>query len=255
MTTTRSVASEARRLGSSRTRAARRRSVANARCATRGSSGRRAVRSRWKATRAAGDASDEDDSGRFINDDAFSALGGLKKTKDPFAANAARERPAVSKARGVGGFSKAGAETASLPTTRDADVILKRFDETQRREGAEAATTACERPAMERATRALASRASRVMLGICAASAEEGLAALKTWTAELGLPKGKLHGMDKDGIPVDPPKGAVFIKYNSLSGDAYISGYGGTFRGVLFTPELDDGAFRQYGYLPLDVLL
>ncbi|ABO98549.1 predicted protein [Ostreococcus lucimarinus CCE9901] len=93
------------------------------------------------------------------------------------------------------------------------------------------------------------------MLGICAASAEEGLAALKTWTAELGLPKGKLHGMDKDGIPVDPPKGAVFIKYNSLSGDAYISGYGGTFRGVLFTPELDDGAFRQYGYLPLDVLL
>ena len=104
MTTTRSVASEARRLGSSRTRAARRRSVANARCATRGSSGRRAVRSRWKATRAAGDASDEDDSGRFINDDAFSALGGLKKTKDPFAANAARARPAASKARGVGGF-------------------------------------------------------------------------------------------------------------------------------------------------------
>ena len=92
------------------------------------------------------------------------------------------------------------------------------------------------------------------MLGICAPSAEDGLASLKTWTAELGLPKGKLHGMDRDGVPVDPPKGAVFIKYNSLSGDAYISGYGGTFRGVLFTPELEDAAFRQYGYLPLDVL-
>ena len=255
MTTTGSVASEGLRLGASARRAGKSRSVANARRATRGASGRRAVKPRRRATRAAGDASGEDGSGRFINDDAFSALGGLRKTKDPFAANAARERPAVGKAPGSGGFAKAGTETARLPTTRDADVILKRFDETQRREGEDAATTACERPAMERATRALASRASRVMLGICAASAEEGLSALKTWTAELGLPKGKLHGMDKDGVQVDPPKGAVFIKYNSLSGDAYISGYGGTFRGVLFTPELDDGAFRQYGYLPLDVLI
>ena len=152
------------------------------------------------------------------------------------------------------GFVKSGVDATKLPSTRDSDAILKRFDDTQRREGTEAAVTACERPAMERSTRALASRASRVMLGICAPSAEDGLASLKTWTAELGLPKGKLHGMDRDGVPVDPPKGAVFIKYNSLSGDAYISGYGGTFRGVLFTPELEDAAFRQYGYLPLDVL-
>jgi hypothetical protein len=88
----------------------------------------------------------------------------------------------------------------------------------------------------------------------------------------------------------------VFIKYNSDSGDAFLSGravqvepmnftfnapeyiflklkydgtafelgsqfqpaplhsgYGGEYRGVLFTPELGDGAFRQYGYLPLDL--
>jgi len=190
-----------------------------------------------------------------VNDDAFRALRGLQQTNDPFAAGAGRARPSTTGRANDVGFAKAGTDAKGLPTTRDADVILKRFDETQRREGIEAATTACKRPAMERATRALASRASRVMLGICAASAEEGLSSLKTWTAELGLPKGKLHGMDKDGVPVDPPKGAVFIKYNSLSGDAYISGYGGTFRGVLFTPDLDDGAFRQYGYLPLDVLI
>ena len=45
----------------------------------------------------------------------------------------------------------------------------------------------------------------------------------------------------------------MFIKYNSDSGDAFLSGYGGEYRGVLFTPELGDGAFRQYGYLPLDL--
>ena len=43
----------------------------------------------------------------------------------------------------------------------------------------------------------------------------------------------------------------MFIKYNSASGDAFASPYGGGARGVLFTPALADGAFRQYGYLPL----
>ena len=211
---------------------------------TRASAGRART-----VTRAGGEGKETP----FTNADAFSALSGLKKTgADPFASGAARARPMEAE-RAVG-FVKSGVDATKLPSTRDSDAILKRFDDTQRREGTEAAVTACERPAMERSTRALASRASRVMLGICAPSAEDGLASLKTWTAELGLPKGKLHGMDRDGVPVDPPKGAVFIKYNSLSGDAYISGYGGTFRGVLFTPELEDAAFRQYGYLPLDVL-
>ena len=64
---------------------------------------------------------------------------------------------------------------------------------------------------------------------------------------------GEAHGLDVDGEPVDPPEGPVFVKYNSDSGDAFLSGYGGEYRGVLFTPELGDGAFRQYGYLPLDL--
>ena len=53
-------------------------------------------------------------------------------------------------------------------------------------------------------------------------------------------------------IPLFAPQfRAVFIKYNSASGDAFASPYGGDARGVLFTPGLPDGAFRQYGYLPL----
>ena len=62
-----------------------------------------------------------------------------------------------------------------------------------------------------------------------------------------------LHGMDLNGKPVDVV-GAVFVKYNSASGDAFLSGYAGDYRGVLYTPLLVDGDFRQYGYLPLDLL-
>jgi hypothetical protein len=65
--------------------------------------------------------------------------------------------------------------------------------------------------------------------------------------------QGKLHGMDLKGKPVDIV-GAVFVKYNSESGDAYLSGYAGEYRGVLFTPQLPDGAFRQFGYLPIHLL-
>ena len=59
--------------------------------------------------------------------------------------------------------------------------------------------------------------------------------------------------MDAAGVPVEVP-GAVFIKYNSASGDANLSGYDGVYRGVLFTPQLPDAQFRQYGYLPLGLL-
>ena len=68
-----------------------------------------------------------------------------------------------------------------------------------------------------------------------------------------GISRSRFRTTGMYGAPVDPPPGPVFIKYNSDSGDAFLSGYGGEYRGVLFTPELGDGAFRQYGYLPLDL--
>ena len=69
----------------------------------------------------------------------------------------------------------------------------------------------------------------------------------------------------------------MFIKYNSASGDAFLSGYAGDSRGVLFTPGLPDAVFRcvsgcapvagspsdpwgphahcrQFGYLPLSLM-
>merc|ERR1719221_997166 len=76
----------------------------------------------------------------------------------------------------------------------------------------------------------------------------------------LDLPRGVLHGMDRDGVPMDMSTfGSVYIKYNSKStsqdapGSAVLSGYAGDFRGVYFNPDLMDGEFRQYAVLPLDV--
>lgn len=110
----------------------------------------------------------------------------------------------------------------------------------------------------------------RCMLGICAPSAQEGIAALKAWVTALELPRGLLHGMDKDGVPIDL-SGSVYIKYNSggvytfadirksgmgfdalwKPGDALLEPYDGTYRGVYFQVELQDEEFRQY-LVPLD---
>ena len=113
----------------------------------------------------------------------------------------------------------------------------------------------------------------RCMLGICASSTEEAIATLKSWVTGLNLPRGLLHGMDKDGVPIEI-EGGVYIKYNtggSLTfsqirnsgmgfdalwkpGDALVEPYDGDYRGVYFQVELDDMQFRQY-MLPLDTFL
>lgn len=119
--------------------------------------------------------------------------------------------------------------------------------------------------------RARESTAGRVMLGICASSAQEGLATLKSWVSTLELPRGLLHGMDENGVPLELD-GAVYIKYNSggaltfsdirksgigfdalwKPGDALLELYDGKYRGVYFQVELADGVFRQF-LVPLNI--
>jgi len=113
----------------------------------------------------------------------------------------------------------------------------------------------------------------RVMLGICASNTAEGIQTLKEWVAELQLPKGLLHGMDIDGVPVEI-QGAVYIKYSTggamtfsemrrskrgfdalwKPGDANMEPYDGDYRGVYFSVELQDEVFRNYGVLPSNLL-
>lgn len=116
-------------------------------------------------------------------------------------------------------------------------------------------------------------RNGQCKLGICAPSALQGIQTLKNWVTALQLPRGLLHGMDRDGVPVDID-GPVFIKYNSggvytfsdirksglgfdalwKPGDALLEPYenGSKYQGVYFQVELSDGEFRQY-LLPLDL--
>ena len=116
----------------------------------------------------------------------------------------------------------------------------------------------------------------RIMLGICAENVDEALIGLKTWVPALGLPRGLLHGMDIDGVPIPPEElGSVYVKYNTggcmtfsemrrtgmgfdalwRPGDAVLEMYDGDFRGVYFNVELNDGVFRQFGVLPTDLFL
>lgn len=112
----------------------------------------------------------------------------------------------------------------------------------------------------------------RCMLGICATTPDQGIVALKSWVTALQLPRGLLHGMDVDGVPLPFNDSGVYIKYNSggvytfadirksqmgfnaiwKPGDAMLDVYDGDYRGVYFQVELADEAFRQY-LLPLNL--
>jgi hypothetical protein len=204
---------------------------------------------------------------KFTNADAFKALDALKPSNEvsasanPFAGASANDpfaKASAPNARKNVGFFNPSVDEASLPSTSDADRVLARFDADQRKgtlpeSNSKEGSKQCIHPPLRQSCRALASESSRVMLGICAEDAQVGIQTLKAWVFDLGLPRGKLHGLDVDGVEKPPPEGPVFVKYNSDSGDAFLSGYAGEFRGVLFTPELGDGAFRQYGYLPLEL--
>lgn len=124
--------------------------------------------------------------------------------------------------------------------------------------------------------RELDSSQGRIMLGICASNAPEALAGLKSYVTSLALPRGMLHGMDVDGVPIPiEDLGSVYIKYSTggamtfteirrsgrgfdalwKPGDALLETYDGDFRGIYLNVELKDGEFRQFGVLPTDLFM
>ena len=143
--------------------------------------------------------------------------------------------PAVDVQPAARAISEVVSAAPGSPTIAQATELLEAYDAWYRlsaSEGGEGpptangATTAnalasrADRSPLAAAVRALATAAlardSRLMLGICAADAAEGLATLKRWVGSLGLPRGTLHGMDDDGVPIDMSDfGAVYIKYDS----------------------------------------
>lgn len=132
--------------------------------------------------------------------------------------------------------------------------------------------------AVAHAQRAKDSSRGRIMLGFCASNAPEALAGLKSWVQAVNLPRGMLHGMDVDGVPIPVEDlGAVYVKYSTggamtfaelrrsgrgfdalwRPGDAVLEGYDGDFRGIYYSVALGvgDDSFYQFGVLPTDLFL
>jgi len=96
-----------------------------------------------------------------------------------------------------------------------------------------------------------------ITLGFCAPDVQAGLNALKGYVGYNSLPRGLLHGMDVDGVPVDI-KGAVYIRYCSgrgmwQPGDAKVDKYDGEYEGVYVNVDFGKGDNRQWGVMPLDL--
>mmetsp|Transcript_29791 Transcript_29791/g.64503 ORF Transcript_29791/g.64503 Transcript_29791/m.64503 type:complete len:295 (+) Transcript_29791:195-1079(+) len=139
-----------------------------------------------------------------------------------------------------------------------------------------AVQTLVRRAHAERGAAGNTSGAGRIMLGICAENAPEALGGLRSWVDALSLPRGMLHGMDVDGVPIPPEDlGCVYVKFSTggamtfkqmrdskqgfdalwRPGDALLEPYDGAFRGVYLNVELSDGEFRQFGVLPTDLFM
>jgi hypothetical protein len=85
------------------------------------------------------------------------------------------------------------------------------------------------------------------MLGICADSLAEGQQTLETYASAFNY---ELPNLDLPTI-----QGAVYLKYNSRTGNYYADGYPGTHRGVLVSCQSDfqDGLNAMYGHFPLNL--
>lgn len=116
-----------------------------------------------------------------------------------------------------------------------------------------------ERERLRSATKVISSVATETTLGIKAETGIRGLETLKSWVGGLSLSRGVLRVVDENNIEVAFDRWndvSVYIKYNSSeNGDAYMKPYEGGYDGIIFQPKLDDGVFRQFGDLPLNVFL
>jgi hypothetical protein len=85
-------------------------------------------------------------------------------------------------------------------------------------------------------------------LGICADSAEAGIAALNSYLAAMGYNfQLTSETVSNDGTP-------VYLKFNTQKQSHYLDSYPGTYRGVLISCQTEDDRLSgTYGHFPLDL--
>jgi hypothetical protein len=108
-----------------------------------------------------------------------------------------------------------------------------------------------EKQALRQAILLVASLSDYQMLGVCAASTDEGFSALEAYLKALG------YQAVLDPNAFSAFAGSVYIKFNTLKGSYYVDGYPGTYRGVLVSCQSssEGGVSGTYGHLPLDLFL
>jgi hypothetical protein len=131
-----------------------------------------------------------------------------------------------------------------MPIENDLDLttaqqILKQFDYDRPSPGE------LDRVSIQTALSCAAQHSEYQILGICADSLAQGVAALNSYATALG------YAIAPDSLtPID---GSVYIKFNPKSGLLYADSYTGEHRGVLVSCQssYDGGLNDMFGHLPL----
>jgi hypothetical protein len=131
-------------------------------------------------------------------------------------------------------------------TVEAAHHCLKQFDAAPPIGEASLPPTAAERTRLQAALGVVATHSEHQLLGICAASQDEGVAALMAYAHALGY---------QPVVQLPTMEGAVYLKFNPLTGLVYGDRYSGSHRGVLVSCQSadGDGVNDMYGHLPLDL--
>lgn len=134
------------------------------------------------------------------------------------------------------------AETAPL-TRQAAETLLRQFICIESIPADQMPTPA----AIQQALLLLCDQSDYQLLGVCADSAEQAIAALHAYLAAFGL-------TDRP-IPAEAITGAVYLKYNPKTGLCYLKPYTGDHRGVLVSCQsaYDGDVNETFGHLPLDL--
>lgn len=127
-------------------------------------------------------------------------------------------------------------------SVEEAQILLKDFNCT----AGKSLTSESEKVLIRQAVLVVSRFSDYQILGICADTAVQGIAALGSYAKALGY---------KPNFDLTLVDGAVYIKFNPVTGLCYLNPYSGEHRGVLVSCQSPESYSINeiYGHLPLDL--